>query len=299
MKIAKEIHAKGTAEEGSELKWVKHVLEEGGECMKFLIGADKEGETLTYEMSYVTPYSSLLVTMNTKSSKPDYAKISYYCESEDGIFDMETSVKPSKYKDSEGFDWKINQMPESSEDVFVDKDLSIMAANLFASVALSVWSDMINDNTSYSGIYDLGWKQFCEGKHNYAKDDIIKVIKKPTTKATGKQKVRCPYCGKVYTATIPKRPTKPTITKVSKGTKAFTVKWKKKSSVTGYQVKYSTSKSMKNAKKVTVAKKSATAKTVKNLKKGKKYYVQVRAYKEHHGVKYYSSWSKKKYVKTK
>ena len=56
---------------------------------------------------------------------------------------------------------------------------------------------------------------------------------------------------------------------------------------------------MKKAKYKTVKGYNKTKLTVKNLKGGKKYYVQVRSLFYRHGVKYYSAWSKKKTVKTK
>lgn len=83
--------------------------------------------------------------------------------------------------------------------------------------------------------------------------------------------------------------------------KAFTVRVAKqpKANVTGYQVRYSTKSSMKNAKTVRIgASYSKTTKTIKKLKKKKKYYVQVRSYVKN-GTTYYSAWSKVKTVKTK
>ncbi|MBR1751680.1 MAG: leucine-rich repeat domain-containing protein [Ruminococcus sp.] len=76
------------------------------------------------------------------------------------------------------------------------------------------------------------------------------------------------------------------------------VKAKKVSGVTGYQIKYSTSKKFtkKTTKTVNVKK---TSKTFTSLKKGKKYYVKVRAYKTVNGKKYYSKFSAVKSVTVK
>ena len=82
--------------------------------------------------------------------------------------------------------------------------------------------------------------------------------------------------------------------------KKLTVKWgSHKAQTTGFQVRYSTSKSFKSGtyKTVTIKSKSATSKTLTKLKQGKKYYVKVRAYKTVDGKKIYSSWSKVKYAK--
>lgn len=111
-----------------------------------------------------------------------------------------------------------------------------------------------------------------------------------------------------YTGTITKsfkiNPKGVTISKLSKAKKSFTVKWKKPSAkyhkqMTGYQIRYSTSSKMTKAKTVTVKSAKATSKKISKLKAKKKYYVQIRTYKTVKGVKYYSSWSAKKSVKTK
>lgn len=78
--------------------------------------------------------------------------------------------------------------------------------------------------------------------------------------------------------------------------KAIKVTWKKKSGVTGYQVQYSTSSKMKSAKTVTVKKAKTTSVTISKLKKGKKYYVRVRAYTKKNGKTQYTAWSGKKNV---
>lgn len=85
------------------------------------------------------------------------------------------------------------------------------------------------------------------------------------------------------------------------GKKSVTAKWKKTAS-SGYQIQYSTDKNMKKAKTIK-ASSSSTSKKIGSLKKGKKYYVRVRAYKtiKADGKKYtyYSSWSNKKSAKAK
>lgn len=99
--------------------------------------------------------------------------------------------------------------------------------------------------------------------------------------------------------------TKPSVAKVKikkvkaakKGKKA-TVTWKKVSGATGYQVTYSLKKKFKNAKTITVS--ASKAKTVlRKLKKNKKYYVKVRAFKTYRGQTYYGNYSKVKKVTIK
>lgn len=78
---------------------------------------------------------------------------------------------------------------------------------------------------------------------------------------------------------------------VSKKAKKAIVKWKKVSGVNGYEVTYSLKKSFKNAKTVNVSAKKAKV-TLKKLKKGKKYFVKIRAYKNVEGTRYYGAYSK-------
>lgn len=88
--------------------------------------------------------------------------------------------------------------------------------------------------------------------------------------------------------------------KVKKGTKKLTVKWKKVKKATGYQIRYSTDKNFKQnvkTKRVKTIKKQGL--TIKNLKKNKRYYVQVRGYRTVKGKKCYGKWSAKKSVKVR
>lgn len=86
-----------------------------------------------------------------------------------------------------------------------------------------------------------------------------------------------------------------TITSVKAQSKAFTVKWKKKSGITGYQIQYSTnSKFKKGNKSIKIKNAKTISKKITKLKVAKKYYVRIRTYKG----KKYSKWSKVKSTKT-
>ena len=96
------------------------------------------------------------------------------------------------------------------------------------------------------------------------------------------------------------KPKSTTLSKVTPGKKKLTVTWKKQSKqVSGYQIQYGTKKDFSNAKKLTVKGAKTVKATIKGLKAKKTYYVRVRTYKTVSGVKYYSSWSKYKKIKTK
>lgn len=85
------------------------------------------------------------------------------------------------------------------------------------------------------------------------------------------------------------------ITSLSAKDNGFTVKWKKKSGITGYQIQYSTnSKFKKGNKSIKIKNAKTISKKITKLKAAKKYYVRIRTYKG----KKYSKWSKVKSIKT-
>lgn len=108
------------------------------------------------------------------------------------------------------------------------------------------------------------------------------------------------YDKAVKTITLTVTPKKVTIASAKNtGKKVFTATWKKDRTVSGYQIRYTTDKKLKkNFKTAAKIKSNKTTKmTVKKLKKGKTYYVQVRAYKTVNGKAIYGNWSKTKAVK--
>ena len=83
------------------------------------------------------------------------------------------------------------------------------------------------------------------------------------------------------------------ITSLKTNNKTITVKWKKKTGITGYQIQYSTnSKFKKNNKKIKIKNSKTVSKKITGLNPTQKYYVRIRTYKG----KKYSSWSKKKCI---
>ena len=106
--------------------------------------------------------------------------------------------------------------------------------------------------------------------------------------------------GSIVYKTFKINPKPTTIKKLTAKNDAFKVEWNKKTTQsTGYQIRYSTSKSFSSYKDVLIEKDTTTSKTISKLKSKKTYYVKVRTYKTTDGKKYYSSWSSVKSVKTK
>jgi hypothetical protein len=82
--------------------------------------------------------------------------------------------------------------------------------------------------------------------------------------------------------------------------KTIKVTWKKVSNATGYQIQYAkNAKFTKGLKTITIKKNTTTSKKIAKLKKGKKYYVRVRAYRKTSKATYRGAWSKSKSVKCK
>lgn len=91
-----------------------------------------------------------------------------------------------------------------------------------------------------------------------------------------------------------------TITSVKAKSETFTIKWKKKTNIAGYQIQYSANSKFKKGNKTIKIKKVKTlSKKITGLKPSKKYYVRIRTYKIVNKKTYYSNWSKKKCVTTK
>jgi hypothetical protein len=81
--------------------------------------------------------------------------------------------------------------------------------------------------------------------------------------------------------------------------KKIKVTWTKNKKASGYQIQYSTSKTFAKGNKTVKVSKSLTKNTISKLKKGKTYYVRIRAYYKDSSGTSYSAWSTGKKVKIK
>ncbi|MCD8050255.1 MAG: fibronectin type III domain-containing protein [Clostridiales bacterium] len=81
--------------------------------------------------------------------------------------------------------------------------------------------------------------------------------------------------------------------------KKISLKWTRNTKATGYIIEYSTSSDFSGAKTVTVKGNKNVTTTLKNLTKGKKYYIRMRPYKTDRSVTSYAGWSKVKTVTIK
>lgn len=84
------------------------------------------------------------------------------------------------------------------------------------------------------------------------------------------------------------------------GKRSLKLYWSTVSGASGYQIRYSRSKSMTwNVKIKKVSGQSSEQKIITKLSRRKVYYVQIRAYKKLNGKLVYGKWSAKKKLKTK
>ncbi len=132
---------------------------------------------------------------------------------------------------------------------------------------------------------------------------VAKVEKgKVTIKETGRTVITVTagetanYRKKVWKVTVDVTPKKQKAGVKAAGRRKLKVRWKKDARATGYEVQYSTDRKFrKGVKGASVKKKGISAKTLARLKKGKTYYVRVRAYKSvkfgSKIIRLYGSWS--------
>lgn len=82
--------------------------------------------------------------------------------------------------------------------------------------------------------------------------------------------------------------------------KELTLTWKQVPKASGYEICFSTDESFKKkVKTITVKSAKVTTKPIKNLKKGKEYYVRMRPIREAGGATYFGIWTKTKRVKVR
>ena len=108
------------------------------------------------------------------------------------------------------------------------------------------------------------------------------------------------YAGATKTVKYTIAPKGTSISQIRSGNKKVNIKINKQTKhTTGYQIRYASKKKMADAKIITIKSGKKTSKSIKNLKANKKYYFQVRTYKNVKGNIIGSKWSKVKAVKTR
>ncbi|MDO5293516.1 MAG: phosphatase PAP2 family protein [bacterium] len=129
---------------------------------------------------------------------------------------------------------------------------------------------------------------------------------KVTIKGCGKAKITATAAGNSKyketkkSVSITVRPKKASLSSVKRvSSTSAKVTYKRATKATGYEIRYSTSKKFTRSttKTVRVTKNTVVSKTLKGMKKNKRYYVSVRAYKSVGKQKIYGDWSSVKSLK--
>lgn len=171
------------------------------------------------------------------------------------------------------------------------------------------WNSASNATGYYIYIYSTTKKTYRIYKtvNGGSKTSVKLTGLKPNKQYKFKVKAFAKYNGKIYKGKASSAVSKKTKNNVvtlssakSSKTKRITVKWKKISGVTGYEVMWSTSSNFKkNFLSVKVKGATKTSKTLTTAQRKKNYYVRVRAYKTSKGKTTYYAWSKTIKVKVK
>ncbi len=153
-------------------------------------------------------------------------------------------------------------------------------------------------NSSYKGKYTLQWSALTQANcpHEYDSSDVSSTYtKKGYTLHT------CSKCGHAYKDNYTSKRMLGTLTiygTMKKGKAALY--WYATTDATGYQIRYSRKRNMKKGvKSVKVKGQYKTKKTIKKLKRKKKYYFQIRAFRKEGRTTVYGSWSSVKAGKTR
>lgn len=130
------------------------------------------------------------------------------------------------------------------------------------------------------------------GDSDIQSKDTQQMLSDSATPNTDSSYVITQLVSRISTITGPNRIKTTEIKKVKRMGKKVKISWKKVSGAK-YVLQYSTNKKMKKAKKVSAGKASVM---LTGLRKGKAYYVRIRAWKKKNGKKVYGKWSKIKRV---
>ena len=161
---------------------------------------------------------------------------------------------------------------------------------------LSPGTYYIKISDGYEGKYLISWSALTPENctHDYSSTYVD-----ATYLSQGYRLHTCKNCGHQYKDEFSSKKVLNEVSypNVSAGKRKMTVTFWSVSNADGYQIRYSTNKKFKKA--VKYAKVKSTKKTIKKLKRKKRYYVQVRAYKNVQGKTVYGKWSAKKNAKIK
>ena len=254
---------------------------------------------VTYNGSAQRPGTAWFDSQSGLKSGRDYTVVRYSANTNAGIANVTVQGK-GNYTGTSVLHFKINPKSLNDSDVSVRCTPTAKGATIKAiykgktlrqnkdyTVSIATRGTTRTVTVQGKGNFKGGW-QFKIHVHAYK----CTAKKAATYFATGYKKYKCTACGAKKTEKLAQL--KPAITSLKSSKKGrLTVKWKKGSGISGYQISYSTSSKFTKSttKSVTITKAGSTAKTLTKLKSKKKYYVRIRVYKKQKGGKLYGAWS--------
>lgn len=262
---------------------------------------------VTYNGSAQRPGTAWFDSQSGLKSGRDYTVVRYSANTNAGIANVTVQGK-GDYTGTAVLHFKINQKSLNDRDVSVRCTPTAKGATIKATYK----GKTLRQNKDYTvSIATRGTTRTVtvQGKGNFNSRRQFKIhvhaykctAKKAATYfATGYKKYKCTACGAKKTEKLAQL--KPAIASLKSSKKGrLTVKWKKGSGISGYQISYSTSSKFTKSttKSVTITKAGSTAKTLTKLKSKKKYYVRIRVYKKQKGGKLYGAWSPVKSTKVR
>lgn len=262
---------------------------------------------VTYNGSAQRPGTAWFDSQSGLKSGRDYTVVRYSANTNAGTANVTVQGK-GDYTGTAVLHFKINQKSLNDRDVSVRCTPTAKGATIKAAYK----GKTLRQNKDYTvSIATRGTTRTVtvQGKGNFKSSRQFKIhvhaykctAKKAATYfATGYKKYKCTACGAKKTEKLAQR--KPAIASLKSSKKGrLTVKWKKGSGISGYQISYSTSSKFTKSttKSVTITKAGSTAKTLTKLKSKKKYYVRIRVYKKQKGGKLYGAWSPVKSTKVR
>lgn len=262
---------------------------------------------VTYNGSAQRPGTAWFDSQSGLKSGRDYTVVRYSANTNAGTANVTVQGK-GDYTGTAVLHFKIHQKSLNDRDVSVRCTPTAKGATIKATYK----GKTLRQNKDYTvSIATRGTTRTVtvQGKGNFNSRRQFKIhvhaykctAKKAATYfATGYKKYKCTACGAKKTEKLAQR--KPAIASLKSSKKGrLTVKWKKGSGISGYQISYSTSSKFTKSttKSVMITKAGSTAKTLTKLKSKKKYYVRIRVYKKQKGGKLYGAWSPVKSTKVR
>ena len=178
------------------------------------------------------------------------------------------------------------------------QNVVLSAGTYYMQINGCLWHDSDSNKSTGKYVFSLSELNQKNCNHQYKESTVY-----PTYFSKGYVKHKCEKCGKVYKDqyTAKKKLGESYISTYSyAGKRKIYLQWMTVSDASGYEVRYCKSKKMKKGVKIIKVKgQKKYKKTIKKLSRKKKYYVQVRAYKQSGSKIVYGKWSSKKGLKTK